>query len=413
MTINRLTPLLLLLALSACSTKKVTPPKTDTNSTDTSLIKNNIVKNPALANSTVINAGVPHTGVVNRPIYHAPTSLMTSPPINPMLGRAIIEQSSSTTTGGVGGYFAGNYKLINFIDRMCNEYQFDREYLYQLFSSAENVHQFVEEYRAKSNTNSKPQGKWDRYKGMFIYERNINRGVAFWEKHKNALNKAYQQYGVLPEFIVGILGVETAYGVNFGKRRVIDVLTTKAMLPNRRESFYTTQLEKFLLMTRHSHLDASTLMGSNAGAMGYGQFIASSYLEFAVDFNNDGVIDLWNAEDAIGSVANYFARNGWNRGIRQVAVRAKYRGSRFRKLKTGYKTKYSQYRLRKKYKITPRTRLSYKGPVSLIKLPKFSYDELWFGTHNFRVITTYNHSTFYAMAVFKLGEAVKARRYGR
>ena len=184
------------------------------------------------------------------------------------------------------------------------------------------------------------------------------------------------------------------------------------MLGDRREDFYTKQLEKFLIMTRQAGLNASELMGSNAGAMGYGQFIASSYLDFAVDFNNDGVTDLWNAQDAIGSVANYFARNGWNTNISQIAIRARYKGNRFKRLKTGYKTKYSQYKLRKKYKIIPRSKLYYKGPVSLIKLHRATYDELWFGTHNFRVITTYNHSTFYGMAVHVLGEAVKQRRNG-
>jgi membrane-bound lytic murein transglycosylase B len=329
------------------------------------------------------------------------------------LQEPVFENSKS-----LGGHFSGNFKLMDFIDRMHNEHNFDYNYLYKLFSNAQDINQVVEPCTSRDKNGRciipvKPQGKWDRYRGMFIYERNIDRGVAFWNEHENALNKAYQVYGVLPEFIIGILGVETAYGVNFGKKKVIDVLTSKAMLGDRREDFYTSQLEKFLVMTRDSGLDASTLMGSNAGAMGYGQFIASSYLAFAVDFNEDGVTDLWNAEDAIGSIANYFSRNGWNRNIRQVAVRAKYRGNRFKRLKTGYKTKYSQYKLRKKYHIVPRTKLSYRGPVSLIKLPKYAYDELWFGTHNFRVITTYNHSTFYGMAVFQLGQAVKARRYGR
>ncbi len=319
---------------------------------------------------------------------------------------------------GLEGHFAGNYKLIEFIEQMHNEHQFDREYLYNLFSNAQDINQVVDPCITRNSsgqciTTIKPQGKWDRYRGMFIYERNIDRGVAFWNKHEETLNRAYETYGVLPEFIIGILGIETAYGVNFGKKKVIDVLTSKAMLGDRREDFYTRQLEKFLIMTRQSNLDPATLMGSNAGAMGYGQFIASSYLNFAVDFNNDGVTDLWNAEDAIGSVANYFAQNGWNRNISQVAVRARYRGNRFKRLKTGYKTKYSQYKLKKKYHITARTKLHYRGPVSLIKLPKYSYDELWFGTHNFRVLTTYNHSTFYGMAVFKLGEAVKNRREGR
>ncbi len=313
------------------------------------------------------------------------------------------------------GEFGGNPQLIYFIERMHNEHGFEYTYLNKLFSNAQNSNHVTTYSSSSSNssTSIKPKGKWDRYRGMFVYERNINRGIAFWNEHEQTLNRAYQEYGVLPEFIIGIIGIETAYGVNFGKKKVIDVLTTKSMLGHRREAFYTKQLEKFLIMTRDSHLDASTLMGSSAGAMGYGQFIASSYLDFAVDFNGDGVTDLWNAEDAIGSVANYFAKNGWNRNISQIAVRAKYKGNRFKRLKTGYKTKYSQYKLRKKHGIKARNKLHYKGLVSLIKLPRHTYDELWLGTHNFRVITTYNHSTFYGMAVYMLGKSVKNRRYGR
>jgi membrane-bound lytic murein transglycosylase B len=316
----------------------------------------------------------------------------------------------------LNGDFAGNYKLIEFIDYMHNYHQFSHEELYKLFSKAKDTNQIVEPCKVR-NTNGScvvqiRKGRWDRYKAMFVYERNIERGVNFWAEHEETLNQAYKTYGVPPEYIVGIIGIETAYGVNFGKKKVIDVLTSKAMLGDRREDFYTKQLEKFLIMTRQAGLNASELMGSNAGAMGYGQFIASSYLDFAVDFNNDGVTDLWNAQDAIGSVANYFAKNGWNTNISQVAIRAKYKGNRFKRLKTGYKTKYSQYKLRKKHKIIPRSKLYYKGPVSLIKLHRATYDELWFGTHNFRVITTYNHSTFYGMAVHVLGEAVKQRRNG-
>lgn len=313
----------------------------------------------------------------------------------------------------VTGDFQGNYKLANFINRMSSQEGFDRSYLIELFSQATNTkYAPTVAPRRRSNTNtSVATGKWDRYRNMFIYERNIQRGITFWEEHKNTLNQAYQVYGVLPEYIVGIIGIETAYGVNFGKKRVIDVLTTKSMTGDRREKFYSKQLEKFLVMTRKANLQPAELMGSNAGAMGYGQFIPSSYLDFAVDFNNDGVTDLWNAQDAIGSIANYFSRNGWNRSLKTVAVRAKYPGSRFHRLKTGYKTKYSQYNLRKKYKITPRNKLNFNGRVSLIKLPKASYDELWMGTHNFRVITTYNHSDLYGMAVHQLAKTVKARRY--
>ena len=374
-----------LLMITACSTKKIDKPIDNNNTTTT---------------TTTTNALISAIQTDNQE------------PISPTIQTNDNNSDNSDTTMGINGDFGGNYKLMDFIDYMHNAHQFKHEELYTLFSGAKDINQFVEPYKAPSNRPVK-RGKWDRYKGMFVYERNIERGLAFWEEHENTLNRAYSKYGVPPEYIVGIIGIETAYGVNFGKKKVIDVLTSKAMLNDRREGFYTKQLEKFLIMTRQAGLNASELMGSNAGAMGYGQFIASSYLNFAVDFNNDGITDLWNAEDAIGSVANYFSRNGWKRSVSQVAVRAKYRGNRFKRLKTGYKTKYSQYKLRKKHKITPRTRLKYKGSVSLIKLPRATYDELWFGTHNFRVITTYNHSTFYGMAVFQLGEAVRKRRYGQ
>lgn len=320
---------------------------------------------------------------------------------------------------GLGGDFSGNWKLMNFIDRMHLEHDFEYEYLYTLFSNARDSNQIVPPCTTSIDRNGncivivKPKGKWERYRDGVIYEGNIQRGIQFWQEHEATLNQAYEEYGVLPEFVIGILGIETGYGKYFGKKKVIDVLTTKSMLNNRRERFYTKQLEKYLIMTRQANLDASILMGSNAGAMGYGQFIASSYLAFAVDFNGDGVTDLWNAEDAIGSIARYFAKNGWKRNLQEIVTRARYKGNRFKRLKTGFKTKYSQYKLRKKHKITARKKLRYKGPVSLIKLPKYSYDELWFGTHNFRVITTYNHSTFYGMTVYLLGQAVKNKRYGR
>jgi len=372
-----------LLLLTACSSKQVKKENIESNLT--TQIDNNIISEPILTDETIDNS------------------------IN-----SSIDSSTENIVYGVSGDFAGNYKLQNFIQRMVREHGFDEENLIQLFSQARNTKimpTVIYERRRGRSVNSRA-GKWDRYKNMFIYERNIERGIAFWEEHKNTLNRAYEVYGVLPEYIMGIIGIESAYGVNFGKKKVIDVLTTKSMTGDRREDFYTGQLEKFLLMTRQSNLQPAELMGSDAGAMGYGQFIASSYLDFAVDFNGDGVTDLWNAEDAIGSIANYFARNGWKRSLKTVAVRAKYRGNRFNRLKTGYKTKYSPYILRKRHHITPRQRLNFNGRVSLIKLPRGTHDELWMGTHNFRVITTYNHSDLYGMAVVHLAQAVRKRRYG-
>jgi len=366
----------LLMLLTACSSQQIK--KEDIESNLTTQIDGNIISEPILTDGTIHN-------------------------------------STQNISYGISGDFEGNYKLQDFIQRMVSENGFDESTLNQLFSEAKNTKTMptvIYERRRGRTINNYRTGKWDRYRNMFIYEGNIQRGIEFWEEHKDALNRAYEVYGVLPEYIMGIIGIETAYGVNFGKKRVIDVLTTKSMTGDKREDFYTKQLEKFLIMTRQANLQPAELMGSDAGAMGYGQFIASSYLDFAVDFNSDGVTDLWNAEDAIGSIANYFAKNGWNRSLKTIAVRAKYRGNRFKRLKTGYKTKYSQYTLRKRHHITPRGRFNFNGRVSLIKLPRYAHDELWMGTHNFRVITTYNHSDLYGMAVVHLAQAVKKRRYG-
>ena len=322
----------------------------------------------------------------------------------------IVEQQAVSYNNELEGEFKGNYKLLEFIDMMVNIHNFERGYLNRIFSEAKNYNLIPEVNDCTSNITFGKIGAWDRYKSCFIYDRNIERGVEFWNEHQDALNRAEAEYGVPAKYIIGILGIETAYGTNFGKYRAIDVLTTRSMLGDRRASFYRDELEKFLLITRDIGLEPTEVMGSVSGALGYGQFMPSSYIRFAVDFNSDGKRDLWDAEDAIGSIANYFARNGWDSSIPKVAVRAKYRGSRFRRLKTGYKTKYSLYRLKKRYHIYPRERFHPHGAVSLIKLPRATYDELWLGSPNFRVITTYNHSAYYGMAVYKLGELVDSRR---
>jgi membrane-bound lytic murein transglycosylase B len=311
------------------------------------------------------------------------------------------------------GEFQGNYKLLEFIDMMVAIHGFDRKYLNEIFSQARDYNLIPKTISCTSSLASSRIGAWDRYRNCFIYERNIERGIKFWNEHEATLNEAEAKYGIPAKYIIGILGIETAYGVNFGKYRVIDVLTTRSMLGDRRADFYTDELEKYLLITRDIGLDPTEIMGSTSGALGYGQFMPSSYMRFAVDFNNDGKIDLWNAEDAIGSIANYFAENGWNSSIPKVAVRARYRGNRFKRLKTGYKTKYSLYRLKKKYHIIPREKFNPHGRVSLIKLPRGTYDELWLGSPNFRVITTYNHNTYYGMTAYQLGEEIAKRRDGK
>ncbi len=149
----------------------------------------------------------------------------------------------------------------------------------------------------------------------------MQNGVVFWNQYQDALNRAYQVYGVPPEIIVGIIGVETRWGRVMGKTRILDALATLSFSYPRRAEYFSSELETFLLMARSESDDPLDLKGSFAGAMGYGQFMPSSYKQYAVDFNGDGHINLWDPVDAIGSVANYFKQHGWVSGD-LVAVQA-------------------------------------------------------------------------------------------
>ena len=165
----------------------------------------------------------------------------------------------------------------------------------------------------------------------------MQNGVVFWNQYQDALNRAYQVYGVPPEIIVGIIGVETRWGRVMGKTRILDALATLSFSYPRRAEYFSSELETFLLMARSESDDPLDLKGSFAGAMGYGQFMPSSYKQYAVDFNGDGHINLWDPVDAIGSVANYFKQHGWVSGD-LVAVQALGQAPG---LENGFKTKYS------------------------------------------------------------------------
>jgi membrane-bound lytic murein transglycosylase B len=214
---------------------------------------------------------------------------------------------------------------------------------------------------------------------------------------------------VPPEYIVGIIGVETFYGRNVGSHRVIDALSTLAFEYPRRADYFSGELENFLVMARNERIDPLSPKGSYAGAMGLGQFMPSSFLKWAVDFDADGRKDLWEPADAIGSVASYFAAHGWQGG-QPVATPASAIGGRARMLDAGFDTRYSLSTLAS-HDIRPTAQTAQRDDLRLLRLSTYAGDEYWIGYHNFYVITRYNHSTNYAMAVHQLAQAVK-QRYG-
>lgn len=331
------------------------------------------------------------------------------------------ETTTGTPSGGfllepqhnvmqMGGDFANNPNAQQFIDRMVNKHGFDRQQLQEILSQAKRLDSVLRLMDNQAPTTSVkppsgPNGAWLRYRKKFITPDNVQNGVVFWNQYEDALNRAWQVYGVPPEIIVGIIGVETRWGRVMGKTRILDALATLSFNYPRRAEYFSGELETFLLMARDEQDDPLNLKGSFAGAMGYGQFMPSSYKQYAVDFSGDGHINLWDPVDAIGSVANYFKAHGWVKGD-QVAVMANGQAPG---LPNGFKTRYSISQLATAG-LTPQQPLGNHQQASLLRLDVGSGYQYWYGLPNFYTITRYNHSTHYAMAVWQLGQAVALAR---
>lgn len=331
------------------------------------------------------------------------------------------ETTTGTPSGGfllepqhnvmqMGGDFANNPNAQQFIDRMVNKHGFDRQQLQEIISQAKRLDSVLRLMDNQAPTTSVkppsgPNGAWLRYRKKFITPDNVQNGVVFWNQYEDALNRAWQVYGVPPEIIVGIIGVETRWGRVMGKTRILDALATLSFNYPRRAEYFSGELETFLLMARDEQDDPLNLKGSFAGAMGYGQFMPSSYKQYAVDFSGDGHINLWDPVDAIGSVANYFKAHGWVKGD-QVAVMANGQAPG---LPNGFKTRYSISQLAAAG-LTPQQPLGNHQQASLLRLDVGTGYQYWYGLPNFYTITRYNHSTHYAMAVWQLGQAVALAR---
>ena len=298
-----------------------------------------------------------------------------------------------------------------FITMMVKEYNFKPAYLDKLFASVKKQDSALAIFTHNpSNKPSKALQKlyplhssWDRYVRYKVTPLRIKQGREFLKRYHSAFEQAEKKYGVPAEYIAAIIGIESVYGKNVGKYPIFDTLTTLAFEKNRRNKFFKNQLKKFIQLSYDNKFNPKNVKGSYAGAIGLCQFIPSNYIPYGVDLNGDGYVRLQNPVDAIGSVANYFKQNGWREG-EPVATRVSYIGNRFKKYKTGYDRKYNRADL---VGIVPKKKWVYHDKVRLIKLDREKYDELWYGAKNFYVITRYNHSTYYAMAVHQLAEGMK------
>lgn len=248
---------------------------------------------------------------------------------------------------------------------------------------------------------------WGQYRKIFIEKERIDKGVIFWKDNWKVLEDVSQRYQVAPEIIVAIIGVETRYGRVAGNYRVLDALLTLGFDYQPRAPFFRGQLEEFLLMCQEQKLNPLTLMGSYAGAMGYGQFIPSSYRNYAVDYDQDGIADIWkNPADAIASVGNYFAEHQW-RLSRPVAIQIPATNINAALISPSLEVDKTIGQLRAA-KLTIPEDLSDDTKVTLMRQEVEGGVEYWLGFENFYTITRYNHSSMYALAAFQLSEILKA-----
>ncbi|MDR7332193.1 membrane-bound lytic murein transglycosylase B [Kinneretia asaccharophila] len=263
---------------------------------------------------------------------------------------------------------------------------------------------------------------WTAYRDRFIEPKRLDAGLAFWTEHEAALTRAENQYGVPPEIVVGIVGVETFYGRIMGGFKVLDALATLAFdFPTahpraaERQAFFRKELAEFLKLCRENGLDAAAVQGSYAGALGWPQFMPGSWRQHAVDFDGDGHIDLMaSPTDAIGSVAHYLSQYGWKPGqaTHYSVTLPPDRQQRARLLAPDIKPTFNAADLLAAGALPSEAARDHVGPMAVIELqngPKKPTSVL-LGTENFWVVTRYNWSAYYALAVIELGQAVKARR---
>ncbi|WAW11190.1 lytic murein transglycosylase B [Oxalobacter vibrioformis] len=312
---------------------------------------------------------------------------------------------------------AFNQALAAFSAEMASNHGFDQQDLDCILNQARHNPTVIR--RVKPFPAGTPKN-WQVYRARFIESVRITAGAKFWARHKNALEKAEKIYGVPPEIVVGIIGIETTYGKNKGNFRIIDALATLAFdypeHPKRdaRLALFRNELESTLLLSSERGIDPMSLKGSYAGAIGWPQFLPSSIRKYAVDFDGDGKIDLRHSPvDAIGSVANFLAQHGWKKGepvVFPAELQADCPRSPDTALNQGLAARLTLNDLRDVC-VTPKSALPENVLWGLVDLQNgFDATEYWLGTDNFFAITHYNRSYFYAMSVIDLGQAVRAFR---
>jgi membrane-bound lytic murein transglycosylase B len=294
----------------------------------------------------------------------------------------------------------------SFVEEMAGKHGLDRAALRRLFAQVRSQPSIIRAMNAPST--SRP---WHVFRKNHVDAVHINGGVKFWGQHAATLARATREYGVPEEIITATIGIETHYGGYTGNFRILDALATLAFDYPKRAEFFLGELEQFLLMGKDMAFDLASLRGSYAGAMGIPQFLPSSYRKFAVDFDGDGARDLFKSvPDVIGSVANYYKLHEWQPG-EAIVVPAQVSATPDPSLVDDItpKTPIAEFR---KLGIQPVTTVKDDALAALLPLETESGMQYWFGLKNFYVITRYNRSTNYAMAVYEIAQGIRVRVKG-
>ena len=290
-----------------------------------------------------------------------------------------------------------------FIKMMHTRYGFREAYLTKVFRQAKLDRDTLARYTGKFKKNT-TVGSWERFKLHVVNPETFKEAKAFKRKHYRTLKKAERTYGVDMDYIVGFLGVESRFGNYTGDYNILDALATLAFHRNRMQKFFKSELKHLFLFAREKGYDITKLQGSFAGAMGCVQQVPSVARRFNRDFDGDGA-SVWDIEDCIGSIASFMHKNRWKKGMPAVIPAAYKGGKRFTRLRTSHKKMLSMKTIRNAG-ITPSHPFPW-NKAYLIKTHNSTHDDLWLGTTNFRVLTRYNNSANYGVAISLIAEAVK------
>ena len=297
-----------------------------------------------------------------------------------------------------------NYKntIEEITSILVNKYKVDEEYVKEAIGSIKIRQKTLDAMKNAAESNL----TWEKYQGIFLKKKRIERGIIYHKNNYKILKEIESKYGVPSEVIVAILGVETWYGKGTGKVKVLDSLGTLALMHPRRSKLFKSQLISFIVLSYRNNLNYSEIYGSYAGAMGVPQFMPESYIKLGVDYDKDGKVDLWNSKyDIFASVANYLNKRGWkknNRIYSDIVIREEYIKDIF---KNGdVKTVEIDNDKLKKILVDSRSIGPGKKYLALLSKKNKKYKLVH---NNFKVIMTYNISTFYAMVVTKLSDRIR------